>query len=90
MSRSRKKVGGFTDSCPYMKRYANRRLRRLSPEQAEYEFGGGKSNITRRYTCPWDICDWKDLYFSMEEVRRILIRFPHLSAYYETYHFYNK
>ena len=55
MSRSRKKVLGFVDRNPFMKTYANRRIRRLKPEALEHAFGAGKSNrtiyaITKMYT----------------------------------------
>ena len=90
MSRSRKKVGGFVDRNPYMKKYANRRVRRLSAEQVEHEFGGGKSARVRRYTCPWDICDFKDVYFSVGEVEAMFIRHPHIRRYYKVHNFWNK
>ena len=104
MSRSRKKVGGHVDRCPYMKNYANRRLRsyardKLRPqyvqatvvdELCDYVEALGAWTSTpftyfpahdsfynpnielsyslyKRYSCPWDICDWKWLVWSRQE-----------------------
>ena len=87
MSRSRKKVLGFVDRNPFMKTYANRRIRRLKPEALEHAFGAGKSNRTRRYSSPYDICDYKDVYFSENEVRYMLEKYPHLRRYYKEHSF---
>jgi hypothetical protein len=63
MSRSRKKTPGWCDRNPWMKRYANRRFRRFKGEVQD-------GNWYRHYTDPWDICDYKWLYFSKQEVIR--------------------
>ena len=88
MSRSRKKVGGFVDRNPFMKKYANRQLRRLSPEQFEYEFG--RQARVHKYTCPWNICDWRDVYFSEAEVLHSFADYPHLKYYYIVHQYYSK
>ena len=70
MSRSRKKVAGFCDRCPAAKNYANRRIRRTSYKLTscrnfdEYleEFTSYKAY--RKFSCPWDICDWRFLFFN--------------------------
>ena len=54
MSRSYKRYPGYSDSNPFMKRYANRRLRRLP---VDVEIAGGCSY--RKHTCSYDICDWR-------------------------------
>ena len=54
MSRSRKRYAGYADRNPFMKRYANRRLRRLPVDRP---IANGKSY--RKHTCSYDICDWK-------------------------------
>jgi hypothetical protein len=59
MSRSTKKVFGFKDSNPFMKTYANRRLRRIKIKDT---LADGTSY--RKYTCPWDISDWKYIYYT--------------------------
>lgn len=58
MSRSYKKNPWVCDRNPFMKNYANRRLRRHhididgADETGDYAW-------YKRVTCPWDICDWK-------------------------------
>ena len=59
MSRSFKKTPGWTDRDPWMKNYANRRIRR---KPVEFEIADGGSY--RKLTCPWDICDWKFLLYT--------------------------
>jgi hypothetical protein len=90
MSRSRKKVLGFVDRNPFMKTYANRRIRRLKPEALEHAFGAGKSNRTRRYSSSYDICDHKDVYFSKQEVLDGFIKYPIMNQYYKLHNFYTK
>lgn len=46
-----------------MKRYANRRLRRIKIEDT---LADGKAY--RKYTNPWDISDWSWLYYTEQEV----------------------
>lgn len=55
MSRSYKKNVWLCDRNPFMKNYANRRLRRKSP--FDDSFADGK--WYRRVTCPYEICDFK-------------------------------
>jgi len=55
MSRSYKKHAWICDRDPFMKNYANRRLRRKSPFDDVFANG----NWYRRATCPYDICDFK-------------------------------
>ena len=54
MSRSRKRYAGYADRNPFMKNYANRRLRRLP---VDHVIANGKSY--RKYACSYDICDFK-------------------------------
>ena len=57
MSRSFKKNPGFFDRNTFMKRQANKRVRRL-PIDCE-SLGNGKNY--RKHLCSYDICDWKYL-----------------------------
>lgn len=59
MSRTYKKVLGYKDRNPFMKNYANRRLRRLSVEKTH---ANGKAY--KKHTCSYDICDWSWFYFN--------------------------
>lgn len=100
MSRSVKKVPGFTDRNPWQKRYANKRLRcaarnSLRPQYVqetecvphpwysdpeaswwywieEPTFYDPNIELNygsyRKYSCPWDICDWTCLYWNPREV----------------------
>lgn len=61
MSRSYRKVGGWKDQNTFMKKCANRRVRHKK------DIPNGKAY--RKYTCSYDICDWRDLYFSRESAR---------------------
>jgi hypothetical protein len=70
MARTYKKTLGFCDRNPWMKRYADRRLRCVSLEKT---LACGRAYA--RYTCPWDICDWKHLYWTEAEFRRDRHRF---------------
>ena len=55
MSRSYKKHPWVCDRNPFMKNYANRRLRRIAPE---YDIIAG-GNWYQKYSCSWNICDFK-------------------------------
>ena len=79
MSRSRKKTAGFCDRNPYMKACANRKFRRMTLDQFENGIGAGKSNRHKRYSNPYDICDFKCLYFSDQEVQNCVA----LGIYYK-------
>lgn len=64
MSRSRRKLPGYADRNPYMKNYANRRLRvleRMDPYHESMNHGR-----YRRLTSPWNICDWRVIYTRQE------------------------
>lgn len=52
MSRSFKKTPGYKDRDPFMKNYANRRVRRKS---VTYVIANGKAY--RKESCSYDICD---------------------------------
>lgn len=67
MSRSYKKYAGNVDRNPYMKNYANRKLRGIKGDVTLF----GKGTEYKRLTCSWDICDWKFIYHSNEEIIRI-------------------
>lgn len=74
MSRSRKKNWFVKDRNPFMKNYANRRLRRIKIVVNDLELGydddsygeivGEKTNLPldnksyKKYTCSYDISDW--------------------------------
>ncbi len=58
MSRSYKKNVGHVDLNPFMKNYANRRLRRKSVDE---DIPSGASY--KKNSSPWDICDWRCIYF---------------------------
>jgi len=68
MSRSRKKVAGYTDRNPWMKNYANRRFRRIDCEKFDNRIGTMKSRRHRKFTCPWNICDFKQIYHTERTV----------------------
>lgn len=60
MSRSYKKNPWVCDRNPFMKNYANRRLRR---KPIDLEDGVDPSRSAyKKFSCPWDICDWKCKY----------------------------
>lgn len=65
MSRSFKKVFGYKDRCPIMKRYANKRVR----QNKEFSVGG---RAYKKLSCSYDICDYKFLYFSYNELRNLI------------------
>jgi hypothetical protein len=66
MSRSFKHVPGFTDnSCSHENRQiANRLFRRAVNRGLDVQDG----NWYRRYTDPWNIHDYKFLYFTKREI----------------------
>ncbi len=93
MSRSRKKVPGWVDRNPFMKNYANRRLRR---KPLDYEIANG--NAYRKEQCSYDICDHKWLYYNSVQVMHAchyVMNF-HLDGYsyemvpYKRYELYRK
>lgn len=55
MSRSYKKHAWACDRNPFIKSFANRRLRRLDPMKDVAASG----KWYRKVTNPWYICDWK-------------------------------
>lgn len=63
MSRTLKKLPGFKDRNPFMKNYANRRLRRVSVDETPKS---GKSY--RMHTNPYCISDYKWFYFTKLEL----------------------
>lgn len=62
MSRSYKKTPGYYDRNPFMKNYANRRVRK---KPVDFDLADG--NAYRRLTCPWDICDYKNPFFGTDD-----------------------
>lgn len=66
MSRSYKKNPGYCDRNPWMKRYANRRVRRKS---VDFEIADGRAY--KKLVCSYDICDWKFLdHMTDEQLKR--------------------
>lgn len=65
MSRSYKKTAGWCDRNPFMKNYANRKVRQISV----WKDIDADNSWYKRYTCPWDICDYKSLYWSDNEIK---------------------
>lgn len=61
MSRSYKKHPWVCDRNPFMKNYANRRIRRQHIDLDGADETGDHAWY-KRVTCPWDICDWKSRY----------------------------
>ena len=76
MSRSFKKVPGYVDRNPYMKRYSNRLLRKASKNRLQVlsnpdEYDDTTSSFSSFKKCsvnPYDICDWRSLYFSNNDL----------------------
>lgn len=68
MSRSYKTVMGYCDRNPFMKRYANRRVRHINsiPSGGAY----------RKVTCSWNICDWTWIWHSRQEVIDLYTAYP--------------
>ena len=71
MSRSRKKVWGWTDhraqSSKIDKRFANKKVRKI------YNIQNGGS--FKKVYCSYNICDYKFLYFSKREALEKVIRY---------------
>ena len=67
MARSYKKTPGWCDRNPFMKRYANKRIRQLHRRGGEIPDGGRY----KRLTCSYDICDWRFLFIRRLSVRRM-------------------
>lgn len=59
MSRSFKKTRGYKDRNPFMKNYANRRIRRKS---VNYDIANGKAY--RKESCSYNICDFYWLHYA--------------------------
>lgn len=76
MSRSFKKVPGYVDRNPYMKRYSNRLLRKASKNRLHTlsdpdEYDDAISSFSFFKKCSvnsYDICDWRSLYFSNNDL----------------------
>ena len=62
MSRSYRKVYGYCDRDPVMKKKYNRAIRR------NQIFLPSKGNYYRKIFCSYEICDYKFLYFSKAEL----------------------
>lgn len=60
MSRSFKKIAIIKDQVTWMKRYANKKVRRTP------NIPNGKAY--RKLFDSWDICDYKFMYFSKQEL----------------------
>lgn len=59
MSKTYKKVPGFVDRNPFMKNYANRRLRKVKLTKTFVD-----GSAYKKHTCSWDISDWSFIFFS--------------------------
>ena len=72
MSRSYKKAVGCVDRSPWYKNYANKRIRSI-PIKTEEDWVDpipSHKGYTK-YTCTYDICDYKWLYFNgFKELKR--------------------
>lgn len=72
MSRSFKKVPGYVDRNPFMKKYSNKLLRKASKNRLqmlsnpdEYDDKSSLFSYFKKSSVnPYDICDWRSLYFS--------------------------
>ena len=79
MTRSVKKVPGYTDRNPWAKRYANKRVRAVATRALRNHLVTYDSfydptlelnhKMYKRYTCSYDICDYKFLYWSPLEIK---------------------
>ena len=79
MSRSYKKTPGWTQSSGlrggnFYKKYANRRFRKYT---GPVQNGGW----FKQYTNPYDICDYKFLYYSENEVDLAVEDYPRIPKY---------
>ena len=61
MSRSFKHVPGFCDRSKDGKKFANRKIRNTEDVPNGRAF--------RKFYDPYNICDWKALFFSLEEIK---------------------
>ncbi len=73
MSRSRKKHPSWVDRNPFMKNYANRRLRR-KPVSIEFADGGSY----KKFTCSYDISDYRCVWFNDVQHRDYCEKFDEL------------
>ena len=62
MARSRKKFPGWKDNQKFFKNYANRKVRRMKGRIPHGSF------YKRMTDMGWSICDWKDIYYSKNEL----------------------
>ena len=77
MSRSFKKVAGYVDRNPFMKKYSNKSLRRASRASLQTisnpnEYDGLVSSFSYFKRCSvdqYDICDYKSLYYTTTELK---------------------
>lgn len=78
MARSRRKNPGFCDKTKGMKKFANKVVRHTK------DVPNGKAY--KKLFCSYDICDWRNIYFSKREVKETA------DKYYngKTYSFYLK
>lgn len=91
MSRSFKKVAGYVDRNPFMKRYSNKSLRKASRSslQAYLDFNQYDDKVSS-FSCfkrcsvsSYDICDYRSLYF---EKYRLLANFEGVYTWLTSYH----
>lgn len=69
MSRSYKKIPIYKDRNPYMKKLANRKLRRRLNANEECFIGNYKSY--KKTFESWDICDYYFMGYSKKKLRRL-------------------
>lgn len=74
MSRSYKKTPLFCDRNPRMKKYANRRFRRYNGEVQNGKW-------YKKYTCSYNICDYKFGCWSKKEVLKEVIELNIIPLY---------
>ena len=79
MSRSFKKTLGWKDRNPYMKNYANRVVRRMSTDEEAPQY-----KTYRRINNPWDICDYKFLYYNKRQVQEYYNKHDAEAVYWES------
>ena len=82
MSRSYKKTAGWTDHGSPWSKYAKRFANRVVRNSKDVPSGGAYKKLY----CSWNICDYKFLYFSRNEVQRNAERV----GYYKPYKYYMK
>ncbi len=75
MSRSWKKTYGFCDRDPFMKKYANKKIRNqkigLDEDWIEPICSGGSY---RKNFCSYNICDYRFIYFESEPMQLMDIK----------------